>query len=170
MKNRSIPLRKGSMAANTRSAEMGMIITDAPIDNELLFATFKAGPLREWPIEDIAESSIMRFAQTYLAMAHAKYRPAAPSDGFGNIQLSREQYEDQQRLYQEAVKYACAFVREEDDHSFHIGCSNYSTNRAFVLCIEAARLLAGGSDGNPFAMRLLKLALKEIQAAPGSKS
>jgi hypothetical protein len=141
---------------------MGMIITDTPIDNELLLAAFKEGPLREWAVKDIAKSSLMRFAETYLAIADAKYRPAAPSDGFGNIQLSREQLDDRQRLYTEAVKYACAFSHEEDDHVFRIGCSNYSTNRAFVLSIEVARLLAGGSDGNQCAVRLLKLALKEI--------
>lgn len=61
-------------------------------DIERLSAVFKQGPLREWPVEDIAKDKIMRFAETYLMMARIGYRPAAPSDGLGNIQLSREQF------------------------------------------------------------------------------
>ena len=59
-------------------------------DIERLSAVFKQGPLREWPVEDIAKDKIMRFAETYLMMARTGYRPAAPSDGLGNIQLSRQ--------------------------------------------------------------------------------
>ena len=109
-------------------------------DIERLSAVFKQGPLREWPVEDIAKDKIMRFAETYLMMARTGYRPAAPSDGLGNFQL------DEERLYREAAEYALKFNREEDGRSFRIGCSNYSTNRAYVLSIEAARLLASGSD------------------------
>lgn len=95
----------------------------------------------------------------------AKYRPAAPGDGFGSIYLSKEQLEDQHRLDLEAVKYAVAFEREEDSNSFFIGCSDYRTNRAFILCIEAARQLASGFDGNPCALKLLNLAITEIKKA-----
>jgi hypothetical protein len=124
---------------------------------------FKAGPLRQWAVEDIVKDKIMWFAQAYLLMAGVGYRPAAPSDGCGNIQLTIEQCEDRERLYLEAAKYALEFNREEDGSmDFHIGCSNYETNRAFVLCIEAARVLAGGSEGNDCAVRLLKLAIREI--------
>jgi hypothetical protein len=75
----------------------------------------------------------MRFAQAYLMLARCKYRPAAPSDGFGNIQLSPEQCRDEERQYAEAVTYAMRFAREDDDQVFNIGCSNYTSNRAFVL-------------------------------------
>lgn len=132
-------------------------------DIERLSAVFKQGPLREWPVEDIAKDKIMRFAETYLMMARTGYRPAAPSDGSGNIQLSREQFMDEERLYREAAEYALKFNREEDGRSFRIGCSNYSTNRAYVLSIEAARLLASGSDSDQYAARLLKLAIEEIE-------
>ena len=47
--------------------------------------------------------------------------------------------------------------------TFWIGSSNFSTNRAFVLSIEAARLLAGGGDEH--AVRLLELAIKQIKEA-----
>ena len=113
------------------------------------------GPLRQWAVGDIVKDKLMRFAQTYLLMAHAGYRPAAPSDGFGNIQLSLDQCKNRERLYTEAI-----IAREEDGRSFNIGCSNYSTNRAFVLCIEAARLLAGGGDTS--AVKLLKMAIRQI--------
>ena len=56
-----------------------------------------------------------------------------------------------------------AFEREEDGGAFRIGCSDFRTNRAFILSIEAARLLAGGSDGDAFALELLKLASREIK-------
>jgi hypothetical protein len=132
-------------------------------DIERLSAVFKQGPLREWPVEDIAKDKIMRFAETYLMMVRIGYRPAAPSDGLGNIQLSHEQFMDEERLYREAAEYALKFNCEEDGRSFRIGCSNYSTNRAYVLSIQAARLLASGSDGDQYAARLLKLAIEEIE-------
>src|SRR5438093_954727 len=125
---------------------------DAPATNhddiERLTSIFKQGPLRQWPRQDIVKDKMMRFAQAYLMMARAGYRPAAPSDGLGNIQLSREQLDDHERLYLEAVNYAVDFNRQEDsDKGFRIGCSDYVTNRAFVLSIEAARLLCSGGDG-----------------------
>ena len=126
---------------------------DTIADVAVLTDIFKQAPMRQWPVEDIAKDKIMRFAQTYLMMARAGYRPAAPNDGFGNIQLSREQFEDRGRLYMEAVEYALKFNREEDSNRFWIGCSDYATNRAFVLCIEAARLLAGGKGSEPYAVK-----------------
>ena len=70
-------------------------------------------------------------------MADANYRPAAPCDGMGNITLTPDQYDDRGRLYREAVEYALTFSQEDDKREFRIGCSNFSTNRAFVLAIEA---------------------------------
>ena len=135
-------------------------------DDEMLFQIFKQGPLKNWIFEEIVGDKLMRFAQAYLMMARAQYRPAAPSDGCGNIQLTSEQYADKNRLYLEAVTYAMKFASVEDgDMNFHIGCSNYNTNRAFVFCIEAARLLAGGSEGDKYADHLLGLAREEIAAA-----
>jgi hypothetical protein len=136
----------------------------AEIDTERLIDIFHETCCSTWHREDIAKDKLVRFAQAYLIMARAKYRPAAPSDGLGNIQLSRSEQNDQDALYLEAVKYAAAFNREEDGHDgFHIGCSNWETNRAFILAIEAARLLAGGGDDH--ALRLLRLAIKEITDA-----
>ena len=135
------------------------------VDTERLIDVFRATCCAAWTREDIAQDKLLRFAQTYLMMARAKYRPSAPSDGFGNIHLSTEEYNNEARLYQEAVRYAAAFNQEEDSDVFHIGCSNWETNRAFILSIEAARLLASGSDGDEYALRLLRLAMKEVAVA-----
>ena len=109
--------------------------------------------------------SVKRFAEAYLIMAKdAKYRPEAPSDGFGNIQLSPDELKDPDRLRDEAAAYALKFKKEDDATIFRIGCSNFSTNRPFVFAIETARLLASGNGGNSTALRLLKMAVKEIEA------
>jgi hypothetical protein len=92
----------------------------------------------------------------------ARYRPQAPSDGCGNICLSSTELKDPDRLHQEAVAYADRFAAEEDDGSFRVGCSNWSTSRAFVWVIEAARLLASGTSGNRYAYELLSMAIAEI--------
>jgi hypothetical protein len=106
---------------------------------------------------------LQRFYEAYLLMAeHARYRPAAPSDGFGNIQLTSEQLRDTHRLQQEAIAYALEFDEEENTDKFWIGCSDYKTNRAFVWSIEAARLLASG-DADEKAIVLLEMALEEVQ-------
>jgi hypothetical protein len=41
---------------------------------------------------------------------------------------------------------------------------HYTTNRAFVLSIEAAQLLAAGDGGNRWAVRLLQMAIKRIES------
>jgi len=111
---------------------------------------------------------IERYREAYLMMAgQANYRPQAPSDGCGNIQLSSEQLQDQARLQREATDYAVSFAAEEDTLSYRIGCSHFETNRAFVWLIEAARQLASGGDGNPTALKLIKMAQDEIRSAPG---
>jgi hypothetical protein len=70
-------------------------------------------------------------------------------------------------LLREACDYAIRFDKEEDGDEFHIGCSDFRTNRAFVLSIEAARLLASGDGGNRCAIQLLQMAIEEIKNAGG---
>jgi hypothetical protein len=149
----------------TRETIVDVTAGDEQVDTEHLLDAFKRGPLSKWPPEDIAKDKLMRFAHAYLAMARVKYRPAAPSDGMGNIELEPEEFGDVQRLYQEAVKYAVAFNNEEDTNSFWIGCSDWPTNPAFIWAIEAARLLAGGSmgGGNSYAVKLLRMAANQIE-------
>jgi hypothetical protein len=112
----------------------------------------------------MTDARLQRFADAYAAMAReAKYRPQAPSDGFGNIQLSLEQVKDPARLHRESVQYAVQFLAEEDRDSFWIGCSDFRTNKAFMWTIEAARQLASGSSGNETAIKLLEMAAREVR-------
>lgn len=111
----------------------------------------------------IPDTTYKRLREAYLMMAQrARYRPAAPSDGCGHIELSRAEVGDLQRLAREAGAYAQQFRKEEDQLKFWIGCSNFKTNRAFVWTIEAARCLAGGGDET--AIVLLEMALAELKS------
>jgi hypothetical protein len=92
------------------------------------------------------------------------YRPQAPSDGFGNITVDSPVSDD------EATAYAHQFIEEENTRCFHIGVSNFRTNRAFVYAIEAARLLCGGSRSEPFALRLLEMAIDEVRTETRPKA
>jgi hypothetical protein len=108
---------------------------------------------------------LQRFRAAYLAMAsRARYRPQAPGDGFGHIDLSEEHLKNQDRLWREATEYAIRFYREEETKNFWIGYSDFMTNRAFIWTIEAARNLAAGVGGNKTAIKLLEMALQEVQA------
>lgn len=112
-----------------------------------------------------SKSEAFRIAEAYLRMAQiAKYRPRAPSDGFGGICLSDAELQDREILLKESVLYANDFIAEENTCKFWIGVSSYATNRAFVFAIEAARLLCSGSDDDR-ASKLLKMALAEIRKA-----
>jgi hypothetical protein len=72
-----------------------------------------------------------RYGEAYLRMAEeAHYRPQAPSDGCGNLQLTLEEVKDPDRLKREAVTYALGFAREEGGCAFSIGCSDFRTNPA----------------------------------------
>jgi hypothetical protein len=132
--------------------------------DEQLIDQFKER-LPNWSREQIAKDKLVRFAEAYLMIAGIKYRPAASGDVMGSILLSPAELRDQKRPYQEAVESALRFNREEDGRAFQIGCSDFRTCRAFVLSIEAARLLTSGGDGGLWAARLLKLAIKEIELA-----
>jgi hypothetical protein len=112
----------------------------------------------------ITDPIFQRYRDAYLQMAPF-YRPGAPSDGFGNIQLTAEQCRDQQRLRQEASAYTSKFLAEDQERVFDIGCADYRTARAFMWAIEAARQLASGSDSNTAAVRLLKMAIEDIGTA-----
>jgi hypothetical protein len=105
-----------------------------------------------------------RLRDAYLLMAdQAHYRPQTPNDGFRNIQLTLDQIHDPDRLAREAIKYAMRFDAEEDTRLFWIGCSNFSTVRAFIWTIEAARQLASGDDGDATAIKLLEMAVAEVK-------
>jgi hypothetical protein len=110
-----------------------------------------------------ASPEFKRIASAYWSMAQqAKYRPAAPGDGCGWISLTTAQLADTALLYAEAQRYAEQFIEEEDSLKFRVGISNYTTNRALVYTIEAARLLCAGEDD--LALKLLKMAAVEVES------
>src|SRR6185503_17881602 len=69
--------------------------------------------------------------------------------------LTAEQSRDRSQLEREAHQYALRFSAEEDTHRYRIEVSNFSTNRAFIYSIEAARCLATGEED--VALRLLEM-------------
>jgi hypothetical protein len=97
----------------------------------------------------------------YRTMAEeGRYRPAAPSDGLGNLAVPVEELD----LQAESAQYAEEWWAEEDSQSFDIGCCNHDTRPATIFAIEAARNLCAGTSGNAAALRLLKLAVKDLEA------
>lgn len=80
----------------------------------------------------------------------------------GGLYLTDEELLDPTRLEREAERYALRFAGEDDSRHFFVGVSNYSTNRALVYAIEAARSLCGCQP--ELAADLLRMALKEIEA------
>jgi hypothetical protein len=83
-----------------------------------------------------------RYREAYLEMAQrTKYRPGAPSDGCGHIMMSAEEFDDPNILEREARKYAKAFLKQDDDMEYPIGCPNGAVNKAFFYVIEARALL-----------------------------
>jgi len=105
------------------------------------------------PVEIIDQVQV-----AYRRMAkEARYRPAAPGDGLGNItgplNLSRE-----------AKEYTRWWWEEEEDQRFNIGCCHHPYRPAMIFTIEAARLMCAGDfvrDG--LIADLLKMALVVLE-------
>jgi hypothetical protein len=112
------------------------------------------GELRVFP------GQIEQIARAYRRMAtEGRYRPKAPSDGFGNITVPAEELD----LAFESEGYAIDWAIEEGTESYHIGVPCMSTREAMVYTVEAARLLAGGQLFLGEAVRLLELAVSSIE-------
>ena len=96
-----------------------------------------------------------RIREAYIEMAlQANYRPEAPE--YGNP--------DDADLQEEAARYARRFIEEEQSRHFHIGVSDYTTNRALVFTIEAAKQLCCGALGVNHGLKLLQMAVGEVKA------
>jgi hypothetical protein len=109
-----------------------------------------------------------RFTEAYIRMVNiARYRPAAPGDGFGGIYYSKAELEDLQILEDEVARYNEEFKKEEQQQCFLIGRSTWETNRALVYIIEAARSINGAN--NEVALKLLKMATDDIEEAEQRK-
>jgi hypothetical protein len=88
-----------------------------------------------------------------------KYRPAAPSDGLGNITVPVAEL----NIEREAAAYAEQWWKQEDHCVFNLGCCDFRTRRAAIFATEAAHLMNGGSAGNSYALILLRMAAKELE-------
>lgn len=89
----------------------------------------------------------------------ARYRPAAPSDGYGHITTPLKDL----NLNTEAKQYATHWwTHERDSIDYMIGCPSYEDRKAFIYIIEAARNTA--AVNRPTAIDLLQLAIQELKA------
>lgn len=96
-----------------------------------------------------------QIADVYKRMAdEARYRPGAPSDGFGNItgplDMAREQ-----------DTYATQWWADEENMTFFLGCPSYELRKTMILCVEAARACASAQQ--ELARKLIELALSEAE-------
>lgn len=104
-------------------------------------------------------SIIGKTREAYRRMAaEARYRPAAPSDGFGNITVAEKDLD----LEREATKYTAGFIAEEDTNTYHLGCPNYSQRTAFIFALEGARACCSADP--ELALRLLRMAVADLEA------
>jgi hypothetical protein len=95
--------------------------------------------------------------EAYLLMAErARYRPAAPSDGFGHITVPLAELD----IDEEAREYAQRFWDQEDDKWWFIGCANFAQRKAMVYLVEAARACCSADPA--LAANLVDLAKAEL--------
>jgi len=111
-----------------------------------------------------------RFAEAYIEMANkARFRPEAPSDGFGTALLDEAELQSESVLHEEAARYATGLAKQDDKGDFDLsGCTNFEQNRLFVYLLNAARLCFSGNVTLPTIKSLLKLANDEIASIESS--
>ena len=122
-----------------------------------LFDRLNQGRSQPEPMRDPRAECVR---QAYLEMAPF-YRPQVPNDGWGRSELTAEEMRD---LDREARDYALAFVCQDETARFRIsGRPHHPINPVAIWALEAAYLLCAGEEGNAIAVKLLRLALKEIE-------
>ena len=96
--------------------------------------------------------------EAYKTMAErARYRPHAPSDGFGNITVPERKLD----LPAEIQSYLEEWEKEEDDGSFHLGTVSGDGRKALIFTVEAGTAIT--SVAYERAEKLLELALDEVK-------
>ena len=112
------------------------------------------GDMKMGKFRDPREKTLTgRFTEAYFHMVkEAQYR-AYP--------IYEKPLASMAELQDEAAAYSEKFLAEDTRCIFHIGCSDFDTNRALVYTIEAARALCGATPN--LARRLLQLAQDEIR-------
>jgi hypothetical protein len=107
----------------------------------------------------MTRADLDEIASAYKRMAAVHYRPAAPSDGLGNITVPLEELD----LDAEAVDYAEHWWAQEDDGQFVIGCPDWHFRTTMIFALEAARLCCGGFGSERYALSLLRMAVDELE-------
>jgi hypothetical protein len=64
---------------------------------------------------------------------------------------------------QRARKNARDFAEGDASRAHWVGCTDFSTSKAAVFCVEAVRAMNQGSSGQADALRLLMLAADEVK-------
>lgn len=106
------------------------------------------------------DTTTQQIELAYRRMAEeAKYRPSAPSDGFGTITVPLTELD----LDAEAGEYAEQWSRDEDSDTYWVGCCHYPYRPAVIFAIEAVRNLNGGISGKATALTLLKMAITSLE-------
>ncbi|MBI4302678.1 MAG: hypothetical protein HY664_08740 [Chloroflexi bacterium] len=101
-----------------------------------------------------------RMKEAYRKMAEMGYRPAAPSDGFGNITVPERELV----LDIEGREYGQRFLQEEDKGVYWAGCTDFRSLCAAIWALEAFRLMNAGSfGGETIVSRLLRMAAEEYE-------
>ena len=85
----------------------------------------------------------------------------------------REQIKEAHRAIVKAVnatafnedekEFAERWWADEDRRTFEIGCADFESPKATIFAIEAARHMCAGLAGDKAAIKLLKLALAEME-------
>jgi hypothetical protein len=115
--------------------------------------------LTRWKLDTIGEA--------YRAMGEVGYRPAAPSDGLGNIVVPLAETD----IDQEIRSYAERFEEEEDSDRYWAGCTHGEFLRAAIWTLEAFRLMNGGrffgenERGASIVPAFLRMAADEYERA-----
>jgi hypothetical protein len=118
-------------------------------------------------IDSVHPNTREQIRETYRTMAKkARYRPMAPSNGFGNITVPVHKLD----LEKESNAYVQHWWRQEEatrneckHRTFLAMCvCDYKTRPVLIYIIEAAKALC--SCDNALALDLLKLAVKDLEA------
>ncbi len=109
-------------------------------------------------------TTIENYANAYIKMAtHAKYRPGAPSDGFGTILLEENELMDSNLLKKEALNYALDFSKQDNNTEFVIdGCTDFELAPITIWALEIAKVSCSGSGSAVIIKKLTELINKHL--------
>jgi hypothetical protein len=112
--------------------------------------------LKHWE-ERVNREIYDQISSVYDRMAtEARYRPAAASDGVGNIPFPEAELD----LDAERREYATSWMESEDEQSYWLGCPDLRLRKAMILAVEAARACCSADPD--LTRNLLVMALQEL--------